>query len=158
MGIDTDDFDEVGYTHADFTEVVVRLRSGGWFGQYSRYFSLNHDCCRDDKYTKLADRLCGNVFILTSRGESESVRLNQAMPDANFIYPQMHRPDDWCEFVGEDYQPNVYELNVRRKAPFKMCLDHVTEEFRNTLRPYMADGGRVFWMNDDVFMLMKMKF
>jgi hypothetical protein len=158
MIIDIDDFDEVGYVTGQLQEVIVRLRSrDGWFGPFSRYFDNRTFNPHTYGYESLAHRLCGNVFILTSRGESESVRLNQALPTANFIYPQLHRPQDWSEFVGIERRPTVYEQNVRRIAPFRMVVDYVTPDFRKALAPYMPDG-RTFLMDEELFMLMKMRF
>ena len=151
MIIDITDFEEVGYASVQFQEVVVFTRKGIYYGPLSKWFLR-----KPEPYTVLAHRLCGNVFILTGDGESESVRLRQAMPTANFVYPTLHRPDDYSEFNG-GYQPNVYELNARRRAPFRMSIDdQSTEEFKKVMRPYC--DGRQFKMDDEVYMLMKMRF
>lgn len=151
MIIDINDFDEVGYAAGQFQEVVVLTRKGIYYGPMSKWFLR-----KPDPYTPLAHRLCGSVFMLTPDGEGESVRLRMAMPTANFIYPTLHRPDDYSEFNG-GYQPNQAELNARRRMPFRMSIDdQSTEEFQRVMAPYC--DGRQFRMNEDVFMLMKMRF
>lgn len=154
MAITITDFDEIGYTHSSAQEVVCRLRNGNWYGEYSSYYGHFDGL---SEYVRYADRLCGNVFILSSRGESETVRLRQALPDANFIYPQLHRPAVGRYEFESGYKPNRYEINVRRKAPFAMCIAHTSAEFRKVMAPYLIDGRR-FIMNDDIFMLLSMRF
>ena len=116
----------------------------------------------DDIGTKLATRLCGSVFILTGDGETEGVRLRQTLPHLNFIYPQIR-------FKPQRDDPEYrtpYERDANRPAPFRMTMEQVTEEFRRFVAPYYADAEysspefppRLFWINEEVFMLLKMKF
>lgn len=154
MAITITDFDEIGYTYSSAQEIVVQLRNGNWFGEYSHYYGHFDGL---DQYVVLANRLCGKVFILTGRGEGESVRLRQSFPDCHFIYPLLHRPNDFAEFPS-GVMPNRYEKDVRRQAPFVMCIAYASDEFRKVMGPYLLDDERRFIMNDDIFMLMSMCF
>lgn len=151
MVIEDTDFDDVYLAHS---EVFVRLYDGTWLGSLSGYYASSEN--RIPEYPiKIAERMCGSVFILTDRGENEVVRLRQCLPHLNFIHPQLR----FSPHPGEPRYTTPYERAANRPSPFKMVMSHVSDEFREFIRPYLvADDPRLMWMNDDVFMLLKLRF
>lgn len=93
----------------------------------------------------LGDFVSPRLFLASSDGETETTRLRMEWQNINVIYPLFRN-----------------EVYADRQRPVKMVADVASDELKRTLRPYWLypedENPRQFWMDEELYILLKLKF